>query len=102
MSVRFGLLSLFGALTMTGAGAAKPPDLPAPPYVEGREPPLFTREFHMADTPPTGFGTVVEPTTRLADPVAADPSFFEGFVNGVVGVVLNRLTIPLGAAPSWE
>ena len=102
MAVRFGLFGLFGALTITGAATAKPPDLPAPPYVEGREPSLFAREFHTADTPTTGFGTLVAPTTRSPGPDAADRSFFEGFVNGVVGIALNRLTIPLGTSPSRE
>jgi hypothetical protein len=102
MAVRFGLFGLFGGLTITGAATAKPPDLPAPPYVEGREPSLFAREFHTADTPTTGFGTLVAQTTRSPGPDAADPSFFEGFVNGVVGIALNRLTIPLGTAMNRE
>jgi hypothetical protein len=97
MSMRSGLFGLAGVLVVTGTAAAKPPDLPAEPLVEGREPTPVAREYYEADLsrPAAGGAQFLPPQTMPVWPVA-------DFFSEVYDTVLNRLTIPLGTAPVRE
>ncbi|MDB5313839.1 MAG: hypothetical protein JWO38_8041 [Gemmataceae bacterium] len=97
MSMRSGLLGLAGVLAVTGATAAKPPDLPAEPLVEGREPTPVVREYYEADVPRPAVGVV--PTLP---PRSGSPRPVADFLSGFRDTMLNRLTIPLGPAPVRE
>ena len=90
MFLRSGVLGLGGVLA--AAGAAKPPELPAGPPVEGREPTPIAREFHQPDARP--------PEAVLT--WWTEPAPLEELFSGARAAVLNRLTVPLGRAPVGE
>ena len=63
-----GLLSVVLALASYSVVAAAP--LP-PPYVEGRESPLLTREYYLPEATKTGLDAPTVPGNRSVDPVAS-------------------------------
>lgn len=93
----FGLAALLAVAT---AATAKPPDVPTPSQVEGREPTPLAREFYEVDVPtplPESFSIL-----PYGSKWPVDPTPLTDFVTGVRDVVLNRLTVPLGAVPVRE
>lgn len=100
MSMRSRLCALAGVLAAAGAGAAKPPELPVGPLVEGVEPTPLAREFYQPDVRGPEFGT--RPALPGWDGRGAEASPLVDFITGVRAAVLNRLTIPLGMVPVKE
>jgi hypothetical protein len=97
MPMRTGLMGLAGVLVAAGAAAARPPGLP--PHVEGREPTPIAREFHEPDAVVPAGGTVPALPRLTWTP---DVTPLAGLITGVYDVMLNRLTVPLGAVPVPE
>jgi hypothetical protein len=84
MTARDGLLGL--VLAAAGAGVAGA----APPMAEGREPDPVAREFYAAE--PAAFGYAAGPAPAAKPAVGS-------WVVAVWGVLLDRMTVPLGTVP---
>jgi hypothetical protein len=96
MSMRNGLL-LAGLLAVAGTAAAKPPELPAEPLVQGREASPIAREFFQPEPRPGVVGSL-----RSLTPNDREPMPLGKLVRGMQGAATGRLTIPLGPIPAKE
>jgi len=100
MFARIGWVGLLSVVTCAGTAAAKSPGVPAGPVVEGREPSPVAREYYAAEAS-VPLGLVPFAPVPAADPKwPLDTASLAEFVTGFRAAVLNRFTIPLGAAPT--
>lgn len=99
MSMRNGLLGLAGLLTATGAIAAKPPELPADPRVQGWEPTPIAREFHEAEQGPAVRGSLRMVPMRSVSPRPAAGTGMGKVMSEMGDAGLSRITVLLGPIP---
>lgn len=102
MFTRNGLLGLVGVLAVAGGVVAKPPGAPLPPHAEGREATPVAREFYAAEPAVQLFSAIPTLPSSGGPRLPVDAAALADFVTGFRAVVLNRFTMPLGAAAAGE
>lgn len=86
---RNGLLGLLGVLAATAALGA---EQPVNPLVQGREPDPIARDFHLPDTPVSGY----VPSPEADD--ETNPGLWPMLAFRTWEVLIGEITVPLGIA----